>query len=340
MDIATGSLVEIGTVGAVIRRKDDEFLLVRLSGKISSLSDDGKLYSRDRTLILDRGKDSMCYWIAEGKLRRRLINNEGKFSPVETIAEDVIDGTIPHGVRNEGSSSVAQDVIAYVAKRRSGEGERIAKIWIEGKGSRDLSSDGTGAAGVSVSRINPGHFVVVWNDARSALTPVHAVAVDLDGAGEPTVGHESMLWMGSPSESFPSISSLRVENKLVALLALPKNGLEFGLAALPVTLGEPPLTDAVWFDYPNGLDPAPVVSARFCDRPLVAIVRPTARPPSSPRAIELASVEPSGRVTVRLEVGRANRVDHLTSWVGPAGEGWIAWAGDGRTLLRRVRCRK
>lgn len=340
VDIATGSLVELGAVGAVVRRKDDEILLVRLGDKISPLSDDGKLYSRGRTLLIDRGKDTMSYWIAEGKLRRRLIDNEGKSSGVETIADDAVDGTIPHGVRNEGGSATAQDVVSYVARKRSSDGERVARVWVEGKGSRDLSTEGTGAAGVSVARLGPGRLAVVWNDARTALTPVHAAHVDLDGAGEPSVGHESMLWMGSPSESFPAVGSVVVQDTLVALLALPRNGLDFGLAALPVAFGSPPVVDAVWFDYPNGLDPAPVVSAPFCERPLVALVRPTARPPTAPKAVELVSIEPSGRATVRLEVGRANRVDHLAAWVSPKGDGWVAWVGDGRTLLRRVRCGK
>jgi hypothetical protein len=56
--------------------------------------------------------------------------------------------------------------------------------------------------------------------------------------------------------------------------------------------------------------------------------------------VELATVEASGRVTVRLEVGRAERVDHLAAWVSPKGDGWLAWVGDGRTWVRHVRCEK
>ncbi|MCS6900417.1 MAG: hypothetical protein RMJ98_15500 [Myxococcales bacterium] len=340
VDIGTGSLVELGAVGAVVRRKDDEILLVRLGEKIVPLSDDGKLYARGKTLLIDRGKDTMSYWITGGKLRRRLIDAEGKTAPVETIAEDAEDGTVPHGVRNEGGSAVAQDVVAYVARQRSQDGERHAQVWVEGKGVLPLSSEGSGAASVWVTATAPGRLVIVWNDARAALTPVHAAPLELDGAGEPRVGPETMLWMGSPSASFPSISAVRTEGGLVTLLPLPRNGLDFGLAAIPVVFGARPLEDALWLDYPNGLDPAPVLPARFCDKPLIALVRPTARPPSSPKVVELASIESSGRITVRLEVGRASRIDHLSSWVSPKGDGWVAWVGDGRTWVRHVRCGK
>jgi hypothetical protein len=340
VDVATGSYLELGAVGAVIRRKDDEILLVRLGDKIAPLSDDGKLYARGRTLLIDRGKDTMAYWISGGKLRRRLIDNEGKANPVEAVADDAEDGTLPHGVRHEGASAAAQDVVAYVARKGSRDGERRARLWVEGKGSVELASEGSGAASVWVTAMSPGRLVAVWNDARTALTPVHAAPVDLDAAGEPRVGAETTLWMGSPSESFPSISALRAEETVVALLPLPKNGLDFGLASLPVRFGAPPFEDALWLDYPNGLDPAPITPARFCGKPLVALVRPTARPPSSPRAIELASVEASGRVTPRLEVARAGRVDHLTAWVSPRGDGWLAWSADGRSLVHHVRCTK
>jgi hypothetical protein len=339
VDIGTGALVELGAVGAVVRRKDDEILLVRLGEKIAPLSDDGKLYARSKTLLIDRGKDTMSYWVAGGKLRRRLIDAEGKAASVETVADDAEDGTVPHGVRNEGGAA-AQDVVAYVARKRSHDGERHARVWVEGKGAHPLSSEGSGAASAWVTAAAPGRLVVVWNDARSALTPVHAASLELDGAGEPRVGPETVLWMGSPSESFPSISAVRAEGGVVALLPLPRNGLDFGLAAVPVVFGARPAEDALWFDYPNGLDPAPVLPARFCDRPLIALVRPTAQPPSAPKAVELASVESSGRVTVRLEVGRAGRVDHLAAWVAPKGDGWVAWVGDGRTWVRHVRCGK
>jgi hypothetical protein len=339
VDIGTGSLVELGAVGAVIRRKDDEILLVRLGSKIAPLSDDGKLYARGKTLLIDRGKDTMSYWVDAGRLRRRLIDSEGKASPVETVAEDVQDGTLVHGLRNEGGAA-ARDVVAYVARRRSPDGERHARVWIEGKGSHDLSPEGSGAASVWVTPAEAGRITVVWGDARSALTPVHAAALELDGAGEPRVSSESVLWMGSPSESFPTISAVPVEGGVVALLPLPRNGLDFGLAAVPVVFGGGPIEDALWLVYPNGLDPAPVTPARFCQKPMIALVRPTAQPPSSPKAVELATVEASGRVTVRLEVGRAERVDHLAAWVSPKGDGWLAWVGDGRTWVRHVRCEK
>ncbi|RYE85936.1 MAG: hypothetical protein EOO75_16370, partial [Myxococcales bacterium] len=281
----------IGVVGAVVRRKDDEILLVRLGDRVTPLSDDGKLYARSRTVLIDRGASSMAYWVSEGKLRRRLVDQEGKSGPVETVADDAEEGFSPHGVRNEEGSSTAQDVVAYVGKKRSRDGERQARVWVEGKGSTALSAEGTGASSTWVVARAPGRLAVVWSDARAALTPLHAVAVELDGAGEPRIAPESTLWMGSPSETMASVTALRVDDHLVAMTALPRDGLDFGLATLPVAFGAPPRDEAIWKLYPNGLDPAPVTPARLCGQPLVALVRPVDRPIDSPRAVVLASVD-------------------------------------------------
>ncbi len=340
VDIATGAFVAVGSVGAVVRRKDDEMLLVRLGDRVTSLSDDGKLYARTRTLLIDRGPASMAYWVSEGKLRRRLIDQEGKAGNIETVADDAEEGFMPHGVRNEEGTSTAQDVVAYVGHKRSRDGERQARVWVEGKGTSALSPEGTGAASTWVVPRGPGRLVIVWSDARAALTPLHAAPLELDGAGEPRLSPETTLWMGSPSESLASLVGLRVDDTIVALTALPRDGLDFGLASVPVAFGAPPRDSAVWKLYPNGLDPAPVVPARLCGQPLVALVRPIERPVDSPRAIVLASVDALGQVTERSEIARAARVDHLTAWVSPRGDGWIGWVGDGRTKLRRVRCGK
>jgi hypothetical protein len=229
-----------------------------------------------------------------------------------------------------------------VARQRSADGDRRAKVWVEGKGTHELAPDGSGASSVFLAAAGPGRVAALWLDARSALAPLHAVPVELDGAGEPRMGHESTVWIAPPSELLSQVSAVRVAEQggLVALLALPRNGMDFGLAGVPVAFGAPPLETVQWLDYPNGLDPAPIVPARFCGLPAVLMVRPTARPIDAPRSLELATVEAFGRVTPRLEIARASRVDHVAAWVSPRGDGWVAWVGDGRTLVRKVRCGK
>jgi hypothetical protein len=342
LDLSTGAYVALGSIGAVIRRRDDEMLVVRLGGdaKLPSLPEDGKIFARSRTLLIDRAQGSTAYWASEGKLLRRSLDADGKTGPIETIADDVEDGYPPHGVRNEGSSAVAQDLVAYVARPRSRDSERRARVWIEGKGLHDLSPDDSGGTSVWLTSLGPGRVGAVWIDARSALAPIHVMPIDLDGAGEPRFGKEGIAWMSPPSELQLNVAALRTDGGLVALLPVPKNGMDFGLAAVPVAFGAAPLHEPVWFDYPNGLDPAPVAPARFCGLAAAAIVRPTARPIDAPKALELVTVESSGKVSVRAEIGQAKRIDHVATWASPKGDGWVAWVGDGRTRLRRVKCGK
>lgn len=336
IDVATGSFASLAEGGLVIRKRDGELVLVKLGDKPGSAEGDGSTFSRTRSATVDRGGGKTAvYWVDGGKLKRRTVDANGDNGPLEVVADDAEDGYPPHAVRTTGAKPV--ELAGYVARRATKDGERRAKLWVEGRGSHALSPEGSGGASVWLTLLSDDRVHAAWLDQRTAMTPVHVATVSLAGDGV-TISTPVVAWNAPPSDQVSLVSSVLSGGAVVALMAGPKNGSDFGLAAVPIDDARP-ADDALWLDYPNGLDPAPVVPARFCGLPAAVIVKPTARPIDAPRAVSIVTVEASGRVTERAEVARAARIDHLAAW-GSADGGWIAWAGDGRTLVRRVRCGK
>lgn len=330
--MATGSFATVAGDVAVVRRRDGELTAVKLSDKTTPLADDGSNFSITRTAVVTReGGAIAAFWVDRGKLVRRVMDAAGSAQPAEVLAEDAEEYP-PHAASVEGAGEAA----AYVARRTNKDGERRARLWVDGKPTIDLSPDGSGAASVYLVPLGPKKLAAVWMDQRSALAPIHAAFLDL--AAAPTIEREGVAWIAPPSELSSLVSAVRVGEGLVALSALPKDGSAFGLASLPVAV-ERPRDEAIWLDYPNGLDPAPVAPLSACGESLVVFVRPTARPIDAPKAMMLGTIDANGVVTERVEIARAARVDHVSAW-GARDHGWVLWTADGRTRARRVRCGK
>jgi hypothetical protein len=340
-DIATGSYAALGSVGAVIRRKDDELLLIRLGSTIHPLDADGKTFAMGKTVAIDHEHGTALYWIKDNQLFTRYIDETGKISKQQRLAKDADNSFGLHGIRTQtGSPDSRQDLVAYVARPAAANGERRARIWIERKGTFPLSGDVSGASSVFVSMTSPQQVAALWLDERSALASVYVKSIELDGAGEPRFGEPTLAWFAPPSELHTTIVGLKVGRTLVSLLATQRDGLRFALASAPIKYGAPPVDEPRWLAYPNGLDPAPVIPASFCGQHAVALVRPVAAAPTSARKLELALVTEDSVLHPILEVAEAMRIDHVDAWVSEKGDGWVVWAGDGRTKVRKVRCPK
>jgi hypothetical protein len=337
-EIATGSLAALSALGAVIRKRDGSVHLVPLGDKVTPLEDEGTAFSRTKTAVVDRADGGMVYWAAEAKLRRRKLSRDGSAGPVEELASGVEDGYAVAALPLPGADE--KDVVAFVARAPTRDGERAARVWIDGDGAYDLSPDGTGAS--SVALVTRGTTITaVWLDARSALAPIHSRTIDATVKGQSRIGPETVVWIApSPGELYATLGAVSGEHGVLAFSALPKNANDFGLAVVPVVPGKPPLESARWLDYPNGLDPAPAVGVTLCGRAGVVLARPLERAPESPRLIEFVTLGPDGTTAPDREIARGARVDHVAAWASPAGDGWIAWTADGRTRARRARCRK
>jgi hypothetical protein len=92
-------------------------------------------------------------------------------------------------------------------------------------------------------------------------------------------------------------------------------------------------TEASFFDYPNGLDLAPVAAAELCGQARLAFVRPTSRAPRSPAELVLADPQ-TGRTT---KLADARGFASVSMAAAPGG-GTVAYVADGRTWVRGLGC--
>lgn len=319
----------------VIRKRDGAVVTVPLGDKPGRLDDDGKEFSRLKTLALDHQDGAMVVWTEKGKLERRLVSARGEVGPIEAIADDAEDGYPPGGTTLEDGRAV----VIYVAKRKTADGERRVRAWIEGAGAIDVFDEGGSASTVAAVRLGKHRVAALWLDGRSAIAPVHRATIDAGGAAA-SVSAESTVFVAPPSELATELAAGRLGDDAVALFATPKNGTSFGLALVPAVEGAAPRGEVPWRDYPNGLDPAPVAAVTLCGRSAVVFVEPTDKPVEAPRSIELATIDDGPSLGAPSELGRAKRVDHVAAWAAPSGDGWVLWVGDGRTLVRHVGCKK
>jgi hypothetical protein len=114
---------------------------------------------------------------------------------------------------------------------------------------------------------------------------------------------------------------------------LERDATHFGLAN--VDLGSEPHMDSevAFFEYPNGIDLAPVAPAELCGKAHVAFVRPTTRAPRSPQELVLARLGTNEAVTLANARGFAS-----VSLIGVPGGGLVTYVADGRTWARGLGC--
>lgn len=287
-----------------------------LGDKPPRLADDGARFARSRTSVTAK----FAYFVSTGKLQRLPLAG----GEAETLAEDA-EEIAPAAV-----SWGSREAVAYVAKRRTKDGERRARLWVD-KEAIDLSQEGAGGTAVALLATETS-LRVGWLDQRTALVPLHLATVE---GGPLRVTERRLAWNAPPSDQPMDVSLTLPKDVLVGLLAVPKNGVDFGLARVP--LAADTREEAVWSLYPNGLDPAPALGFSACGRGAVAFVRPAAKAPDAPRAVMVAEVADDGSLSEEREVATAKQVDHLAVSATASGA-WIAWAGDGRTWVRRLRC--
>ena len=159
------------------------------------------------------------------------------------------------------------------------------------------------------------------------LTPLHARAISLDGA--PVLGPDVVAWVAGPAHSFTEVSAGSDGTNVWALLPIERDATHFGLAT--VALGSEPSMDApvAFFDYPNGVDLAPVATAHLCGKTYVVLARPAAPAPRSPQELVMAPI--AGGETAVLANASGFAAVSLSS--APGG-GLVAYVADGRTWAR------
>ncbi|MCC6647604.1 MAG: hypothetical protein IT374_18790 [Polyangiaceae bacterium] len=329
-DVATGSRAMLFRDGVVVRKRGGALLFAALGDKPGRIDDDGAAFARSRTAVARSDGASWAVWVEAGALVRARLPSDGAApGEPETLARDAEE--YPPAAAMVGGALA----VAYVARRAGHDDDRRAKLWVEGRSIVALSGD-SGASALSLLARDGARLLAAWIDQRTALAPVHVAEIDLSQA-ETRVGAPSVAWNAPPADGLLELAVSPQQPAPIALVAGPKNGAEFGLARVPLSPGARPRDDASWLDYPNGLDPAPVVAVSTCGRPAAVFVRPVTRAPDAPRSIVHAWVGATGELLDEVEIARAGRVDHLDALALATGA-WVLYSGDGRTQLRRVRC--
>jgi hypothetical protein len=285
------------------------------------------VYSPPRAFeVLGRGPAvaaGFAYWVSRGRLVRQRADGSGG---LEALADDARDGArVAAVVVGERSA------VAYVG-RANAEGTSHVKLWLGPGRTLDLTPEGAGASSVSLAPLD-GRLIAISIDGRSAMTPLHARSVGIDGSGSPELGPDVVVWVAGPAHSFTEVTAGSDGVNAWALLPIERDATHFGLATIPLG-AEPKMDAAVQFlDYPNGIDLAPVATARLCGKPYVVLARPSAAAPRSPQELVIALISRGETAVLANAAGFA-----AVSLAGVPGGGLVVYVADGRTWARGLEC--
>jgi len=265
-----------------------------------------------------------AYWIASGRLVRRRADGSGE---LETLADDARDGA------RVAAQAVKGGVAVAYLDRADAEGASRVKLWLAAGRSFELTPEGAGASSVALASLD-GRLVAVSIDGRSAMTPLHARTIVVDGTGPPELGPDVVAWVAGPAHSFTEVSAGSDGTNAWALLPIERDATHFGLATVP--LGSEPSMDppVAFLDYPNGIDLAPVATARLCGKPYVALARPATAAPRSPQELVIAPLAGGQTAVLANAAGFA-----AVSLASAPGGGLVVYVADRRTWARGLECR-
>jgi hypothetical protein len=267
-------------------------------------------------------------------------------APGGSIVRTTVGGTDSKTIAKSRSgtriaaASVGSDhsVVAFLDMRRTTEGDMLqAFIALDERDPVRLSDDGAGATTL--------HFlprgdtpVAVYLDARTAMVPIHARPVSMNG-NDLALGNDSVIFVGGAPERGIDFTVARAGAKSFAFVPMPRETTDFGMATLVIE--DPPKDDvsASWSRYPNGLDPAPIAAAPARDGTSAWIVRtrPRQKEPGSPRILELGRVDATGSFTALGEIAPGKGVTDLAVIDDGAGV-WIVYGDTTITWLERRIC--
>jgi hypothetical protein len=228
-------------------------------------------------------------------------------------------------------------LVAYIAERKTSEmmvSEAFASV--DGAPPVRISEEGSGATVVTLAP-RGSRVVAMLLDGRAAMTPVHARALAWKD-GQLDVGPDAVVFVGGGAERQTSgVLAMGPAGSAFALVPVAGES-GFGMAAVHV--GDPPVTDekAVWSEYPNGLDPAPIAATVGVSPIRVARVRPVTAKPDSARGVELGKLDDAGAFTPYGMISTTGRVTSLEVATDSAHSLWIYYTDAAGSWLERRAC--
>ncbi len=328
---------------------DDELAVAPFrGGRLTALAAGFKPTRGPLVAVVD-GSPARTYWISKDKLIRRKVSSDGVVGPIEVLATDAADYTRVSAAHAEAPGV---DVVLYIGRLVSKELERRARMWVEAKGSKDVTPDGAGATSVSVVSLGGGRMALLSLDARLSMSPVHARYLELDASGAPHLGEDQVVYVAGPAEGRVAFAGVRLGLGPAALFAISKDTTTFGLLSLKIGYGEGE-APASWLLYPNGISPAPIATAWACGKPMVAFVQPEDATANAREALVVASLDPDAHVDQPVPIAFAPSIKAVAIAAAPPapadaahGQGhppaapgaWVVYSAESTLRARPVLC--
>lgn len=229
-------------------------------------------------------------------------------------------------------------VVAWLDERTTSEGKMLqAFTALDEDTPVRLSEDGAGATFVDLAPRGEG-AVAFYLDARTSMVPIHVRSVRA-GASQIDLGKDVVIAVGGPPErAIAGAVAVTASGGVFGLVPMGEDTLSFGMGVVAVS--DPPREDTpiAWSRYPNGLDPAPVVATRGASPTRVLRVRPSAKEPSAPRALELGRLDAKGVFASDAVVEVGKPFLDLGLFVDAKGGVWILYGDATVAFLERRAC--
>jgi hypothetical protein len=272
--------------------------------------------------------ESYAYFVSSGG---ELCRGHLETGEIQPLARHARPGARVSMVRVAG-----RDLVGYIG----GEGEEaLGLLWAEGTQGHApemlrLTPEGAAATSITLVPTQP-HPHAVLLEGRTGMSPVHMQRL-LVTARRVTPEDDEVVWVGPGSHPLTEIVSLPTGTKVQSFVATARDATHFGLAQLSLDPDSTAPIEPTWRPYPNGLDPAPVATHRFCGRDFAVYAIPQHEKPRAPQDLVLAPLD--GGLLGKEEVLSHSRAYNDIS-VAAVGEGAIvAWTADHRTWAMVIGC--
>jgi len=196
------------------------------------------------------------------------------------------------GTRLTAASTGKETLVGYLVERSTTEG-LVTEAWIVGDTApvTRISEDGTGATHVSLAFSGGDQIAAFYINGRRGMAPVDGLFLTA-ASGRFVRGKDEVLFVAGGAETNTAGALLTAPGGVAVAYVPIAHDVAFGLLSVHVDGAPGAARDALWSDYLNGLDPAPIAATQEApDVPpgpgYVARVRPLAAKFGSPRVLEL-----------------------------------------------------
>lgn len=228
--------------------------------------------------------------------------------------------------------------LAYLAVFQTSEGSvSQALVRVDEQDPVRVSDEGAGATDVVIAE-RGNEAVVLYVDARMAMSPLHARSVSFEG-GKTKVGQDNVVYVGGGSDHQVLVAlGTDAAGGMIGLMPTTADD-AFGLAT--VKIETPPHIDepSEMSPYPNGINTAPIAATNGGKKVYVARVRPLTADATSPHVIELGHVA-AGKLDFTADgvVSSAGSVKDVTIATDKSGAVWLHYTDQEGSWLEKRAC--